>query len=57
MTPTDSMKFDLKNDIQSDADRKKQLIEVCKQKGLTWEGIYDGVQEYDGVIPRPISTT
>ena len=51
--PTTSNMFDLKVSIQSDPDRKKELVTQCKNKKLTWEGIYDGIQEYDNVIPRP----
>lgn len=55
-TPTERMKFDLKVEIESDAERKKQLVNVCRDKGITWEGIFDGTQEYDNVIPRPNRT-
>lgn len=51
--PTTQNTFDLKVEIDSDIERKKQLIDQCKQKRLTWEGIYDGIQEYDNTIPRP----
>jgi hypothetical protein len=54
--PTPSHLFDLKVEIESDAERKKQLVDECKRKGLTWEGIYDGTQEYDNIIPRPNRT-
>lgn len=52
-TPVSSNLFDLKVDIQSDVERKNELIKVCKEKRLTWEGIYDGIQEYNNNIPRP----
>jgi hypothetical protein len=48
--------FDLKVGIQSDPARKTELVNMCKSKKLTWEGIYDGVQEYDNIIPRPDRT-
>jgi hypothetical protein len=54
--PTESNMFDLKVTIQSDPDRKLALVNMCKAKSLTWEGIYDGVQEYDNIIPRPDRT-
>ena len=54
--PTETNMFDLKITIQSDPDRKRELIAECKRKKITWEGIYDGVQEYDNIIPRPDRT-
>jgi hypothetical protein len=51
--PTTANMFDLKVNIQSDPDRKNELIAECKRKRITWEGIYDGIQEYNNIIPRP----
>ena len=56
-SPTSANTFDLRVEVESDADRKKLLIDQCKEKRLTWEGIYDGTQEYDTGIPRPNRTT
>jgi len=32
-------------------DRKSILVEQCKNKKVTWEGIFDGLQELDGNVP------
>jgi hypothetical protein len=32
-------------------DRKSILIEQCKTKKVTWEGIWDGIQQHDGIPP------
>jgi hypothetical protein len=32
-------------------DRKSILIEQCKTKMVTWEGIFDGLQALDGSVP------
>ena len=32
-------------------DRKSILVEQCKNKKITWEGIFDGLQELDGNVP------
>ena len=36
-------------------DRKSILIEQCKNKKLTWEGVFDGLQPLDGEVPSPPS--
>ena len=45
--------FDLHLESTVDKDRKKLIIDDLKTKGITWEGIWDGFQEYDNTIPRP----
>lgn len=52
-TPTDAMKFNLSLGTTSDKERRDLLVEQCRTKGVTWEGIYDSVQSYDNIIPRP----
>lgn len=34
-------------------DRKSILIEQCKNKKVTWEGVFDGLQPLDGNVPAP----
>jgi hypothetical protein len=36
-------------------DRKSILIEECKKKRVTWEGIFNGSQPLDGEVPVPPS--
>jgi hypothetical protein len=51
--PTDAMKFNLYTGTAGDKERRDLIIAQCRTKAITWEGIYDGVQSYDNVIPRP----
>jgi hypothetical protein len=51
-TPRDSEKFNLHLNISNDNDRREAIISDCKAKGLTFEGIYDGLKTYDNKIPR-----
>lgn len=40
------------NNAGKSFDRKSILIEQCKEKKVTWEGIFDGLQPLDGEVPR-----
>lgn len=51
-TPNTNQLFDLYL-TQSDADRKKNIKKECIEKGVTWEGVYDGINGYDNTIPKP----
>lgn len=65
-TPTSGMIFKLylddasinayKNDAANTgkpSDRKSILVEQMKEKKLTWEGVFDGLQQLDGVLAVP----
>ena len=43
----------LHTDITVDRDRKLAIVNDLKAKSITWEGIWDGFQEYNNTIPRP----
>ena len=51
-TPTPQHLFNL---FLSDTDdnRKKNIKTECINKGVTWEGVYDGINGYDNTIPKP----
>ena len=51
-TPTAAHLFNL---FLSDTDdnRKKNIKTECINKGVTWEGVYDGINGYDNTIPKP----
>jgi hypothetical protein len=51
-TPLGNQLFDLYL-TQSDDDRKKNIKTECINKGVTWEGVYDGINGYDNTIPKP----
>ena len=51
-TPRDSEKFNLHLNEHDDTRRRDAIVDDCKSKGLTFEGIYDGQKTYDRVIPR-----
>ena len=37
----------------NDNDRRDRIIDECKSKKVTWEGIYDGLKSYKNVVPKP----
>ena len=37
----------------TDANRKINIKNECMNKGVTWEGVYDGINGYDNTIPKP----
>ena len=39
--------------LEKDADRKELIIEQCKERKVTWEGIWDGITAYNKVVPKP----
>jgi energy-coupling factor transporter transmembrane protein EcfT len=51
-TPSDSQTFNLHLNERDDTARREKIINDCKAKGLTFEGIYDGLKTYENVIPR-----
>jgi len=51
-TPTAAQLFNLFLS-ETDANRKNSIKTECINKGVTWEGVYDGINAYDYTIPRP----
>jgi len=51
-TPNESQKFNLHLDISDDTQRTSAIVNDCKTKGLTFEGIYDGLKTYNNTVPR-----
>lgn len=51
-TPQDKHLFNI-FPLESDADRKKNIKNECIRTGVTWEGVYDGINGYDNTIPKP----
>lgn len=47
--------FDLQLSQTDDTIRKGLLKDQCIAKKLTWEGMWDGIQELGGMPPRPAS--
>ena len=39
--------------LDKDADRKELIIQQCKDRMVTWEGVWDGITAYNNVIPKP----
>ena len=37
----------------NDSERRNRIIDECKSKKVTWEGIYDGLKSYNNVVPKP----
>lgn len=53
--PTDSSSVPGDNQIFSLSTDMPTVIKQCKDKNVTWEGIYDGVNTYSNTIPAPPS--
>ena len=51
-TPTAAHLFNLFLS-NNDADRKNSIKTECINKGVTWEGVYDGINGYNNTIPKP----
>jgi NADH:ubiquinone oxidoreductase subunit 6 (subunit J) len=51
-TPTAAQLFNLFLS-DSDANRKNSIKTECINKGVTWEGVYDGINGYNNTIPKP----
>lgn len=51
-TPNESQKFNLHLNITNDAERRDAIVNECITKGLTFEGVFDGLKKYDNTIPR-----
>ena len=51
-TPTAAQLFNLFL-LDNDENRKRNIKTECIEKGVTWEGVYDGINGYNHTIPRP----
>ena len=51
-TPTEAHLFNLFLS-DNDENRKKNIKTECINKGVTWEGVYDGINGYNNTIPKP----
>jgi hypothetical protein len=51
-TPTAAQLFNLFLS-DNDENRKKNIKTECIEKGVTWEGVYDGINGYNHTIPKP----
>jgi len=52
-TPQDVHLFNI-YPSETDADtRKKNIKNECIRTGVTWEGVYDGINGYNNTIPKP----
>jgi len=52
-SPSVPMQFSLHLDMTDDNARRDAIVSDCREKGLTFEGIWDGTKTYNNVIPRP----
>jgi len=53
--PSADQQFNLHLDISNDNDRTNAIISECKDKGLTFEGIWDGITSTNNIVPKPPS--
>jgi hypothetical protein len=42
--------------LEKDEDRKSLIVDQCKERKVTWEGIWDGITASDSVVPKPPTT-
>lgn len=52
-TPTEVNLFDIYSTEADDNERRKNIKKECIDKGVTWEGVYDGINGYNNKIPKP----
>jgi len=53
--PSVPMQFNLHLEETDDIKRRDDIVNDCKTKSLTFEGIWDGTKTYNNVIPRPLT--
>jgi len=53
--PTIDQQFNLYLDISNDNDRTNAIIKECKDKGVKFEGIWDGTSSSNNIVPKPPS--
>ena len=51
--PSSTQQFNLHLDVSDNKERTNQLVEECKDKGLTFEGVWNGISQTKNIIPRP----
>ena len=55
-TIVDNQQFNLSLAITNADTRRTAIVAECKLKNVTWQGIYDGITQYNNVVPRPPGT-
>ena len=51
--PASTQQFNLHLDISDDNDRTNAIVQDCKDKGLTFEGIWNGISQTQNIVPTP----
>ena len=52
----DQQTFHLSLSIINVDDRRTAIVNECKAKKVTWQGIFDGVSQTNNTVPRPSGT-
>jgi hypothetical protein len=53
---SDDQTFHLSLSTTNVDDRRTAIVNECKAKKVTWQGIYDGVSQSSATVPRPPGT-
>jgi hypothetical protein len=53
---SDNQSFHLSLNITNVDDRRTAIVDECKAKKVTWQGIFDGVSQSSNTVPRPPGT-
>ena len=51
--PEASQQFDLHLDVSDNNERTNAIVDECKTKGLTFEGIWNGISQTKNIVPKP----
>jgi hypothetical protein len=51
--PVVSQQFDLHLDVSDNNERTNAIVDECKTKGLTFEGIWNGISQTKNIVPKP----
>uniref|UniRef100_A0A6C0IIQ4 Uncharacterized protein n=1 Tax=viral metagenome TaxID=1070528 RepID=A0A6C0IIQ4_9ZZZZ len=52
-TPQSKQLFNIFADETNDETRRNNIKNECIRTGVTWEGVYDGINGYTNTIPKP----
>ena len=52
-TPQGNQLFNIFPDENNDETRRNSIKAECIRTGVTWEGVYDGINGYTNTIPKP----
>ena len=52
-TPQENQLFDISFREVNDETRRNNIKNECIRTGVTWEGVYDGINGYTNTIPKP----